>query len=210
MNLFAQFANIITAIKTGDYKGAACSAGRIITTVTCATPAELLATAKPQPEIDHESGIDPNRAPYPAPNVATPVELYETCAAFTDELAGACEHSETVCRMGAASDAEVAPGNWDAIKALIIDVLRRFIKRPADWQPAPLPVPAAVGVITPTLDEISKLPNISKPSDRKPDAVPATPEPAEPESGDEPTDGEPETEPETTEPTKPKGKRKPK
>lgn len=205
MNLFLLFSDVVTQIKSGEYKAAACTAGRIVTTVTCATQGELLATA-------HASGDD-------QPTPLTPVEFYNRCAEFSDELRGACEHSEGVCRMGAASNAELAPGNWDAIKNFILDVLKLFVKKPADWTPAPLPVPSAEVPGLPSLVEPeSTLPKLSRPSSRPASETAVdTSEGSGSESegeGDEPpsesTDDEPEPEPEPKPSSKPKSSSKPK
>lgn len=209
MNLFLLFSQVISAIKSGDYKTAACAAGRIITTVTCSTQAELLATARPaargadgKPDPDAEN-----------PEPLTAVELYDACAEFGEELHEACGYSENVCRMGAASNADLVPGNWDAIKAFLLDVLKLFIKRPADWQPAPLPVPPVVeGIATPTLAEIEgkpTLPPLTKPSERpkpQPEASGTDEKPSDENDDDE---GEPLAEPPAPAPA-PKPPAKPK
>lgn len=192
MNLFLLFSQVISAIKSGDYKTAACAAGRIITTVTCSTQAELLATARAKPMLDGKPDPDAEN-----PEPLTAVELYDACAEFGEELHEACGHSENVCRMGAASNAELTPGNWDAIKAFLLDVLKLFIKRPADWQPAPFPAaPVASGIATPTLAEIEgkpSLPPLSKPSERPKSEASGADEKTSDESGDD--EDEPPAEP---------------
>lgn len=209
MNLFLLFSQVVSAIKAGDYKTAACAAGRIITTVTCSTQAELLATARPKPMLA-DGKPDPDAE---EPEPLTAVELYEACAEFSEELREACDHSESVCRMGAASNADLVPGNWDVIKAFLLDVLKLFIKRPADWQPAPFPAAPVAGVAgLPSLVETEgkpTLPPLTKPSERpKPQPVPSGTEENSSDESDE-GDDEPQDEPPAPAPA-PKPPAKPK
>ena len=163
MNLFALFGQILAAIKAGDYKAAACAAGRLITTVTCSTQDELRATAL---------SAEPNAEP------VTSSELYAACVEFSEDLRGVCDGAEDVCRMGAASNAELAPGQWLTLANAILEVLKLFVKRPAGWQPVPLATaPVSSGVVTPTLEESTgqpSLPTLAKPSEKAASQASAT------------------------------------
>ncbi len=156
MNLFVLFSTILTAVKAGDYKTAACAVGKLITSVTCSTLAELRATAKATG--DGKTDAEP----------VTPAELYNATEGFVHDLRECTDHSEHVCRQGAASDTNLAPGYWSKLGELLVIVLQMFIKQPADWSPTPLPVPP---VRVPTLEEITGkkepgLPPLVKPSER--------------------------------------------
>lgn len=194
-SLFTLFANILAAAKVNDYKTALCNAGRLIALVTCQTVAQLLTNARPK--LAKGDGDD---AAEPAP--LTPAELYNAAEHFVHELEADHHNNESIVRQGAASDDTIEPGEWAQLFAIVMKLLRKYIPRPLDWQPAPLAFapPEEPKPVAPA----PSLPTVARPSDlKKADEPPA----------DKPTDatGEPEGDADEDEPEgkaeKPKAKK---
>lgn len=187
--LLSLFTAIIEAVRSGEYRAAVCAAGKLLTSVACQPLAELAANARP-----HLAG-GPQAVPL------TESELYEACVSFCDELEAETNRTSRICGAGEASDATLTPIEWIGLAKLVIDLLRRFIKKPANFVPklAAIPSGAPLNIEGATLT----LPKMSVPPREIPAENPAS-EPASDEEGDEEGDGEPEA---PQPPPKPKPKK---
>jgi hypothetical protein len=173
LSLLALFGQVLAAIKVNDYKGAICGLGRILTAVTCGTQAELLQNARPREEIDAEHFADPNRNPLPPdPLPMSAGELYAETERFCAELESHAGHNEEIVRRGDASDTELTPGQWLALAELVVNILRRFVKKPKDWKPTPIETPP---VNLSNFVGDSAAPQSSLPTMRRPADVPGVP-----------------------------------
>jgi len=178
-SIFVLFGQIIEAVKVNDYRAAACGVGRLITGVTCATQAELLANARPKLAAADPTDADVDPAP------ATPAELYSHAESFAAELESLSHKNDHVVRMGDASDAELTPGQWITLVTFVVGILRKFIKKPQDWQPTPFPAPpVSVSTLVSGKPAEPALPPMSIPGSPKP-----SPKPAEVDHTAEPAGG---------------------
>lgn len=162
--ILALFSSIVEAVRVGDYRGAACSVGKLITAVTCQTQAQLAATARPQMGDGPASPM-------------TESELYEACEKFCEELEAETGRTKAICAAGAASDATLSPTDWVSLAKFALELLRKFINRPKTFVPS-RPVVAAfaaegtVAAALPPMSKPSGAPAPSetgKPSDEKDD-----------------------------------------
>lgn len=190
-SIFGLFAQILEAVKVNDYRGAACGVGRLITGVTCSTQAELLANARPKLSAAEAGEGDEEPSP------ASPVELYAQTESFTHELERLSHANDHVVRMGNASDAELTPGQWISLVTFVVGILKKFVKKPQDWQPAAFPAPpVSVSNLTGEKPAEPTLPPLVKPTPKpaEPTTVPASGPDAE-AAGDEPGDENPSEKP---------------
>lgn len=145
--IFALFGVILEAVKTGEYKAAVCGVGKLLTAVTCQTLAELARTARPQTGTGDTEPLSES-------------QLYEACETFCTQLTHETNRTRKICAEGAASDATLSPTDWISLANLVIEIFRRFIKRPANFAPT---FPAAP--VTSALPAAPALPSMSKPAE---------------------------------------------
>lgn len=128
MQELALFTKLIAAVKTGDFKPAACAAGQLVTSLTC---------DKLKAQAGHAEGFS--------------AEFKAACDSHCAELEAACDRSDHLVKVGEASNAALPPGAWAKLAALVLNVIALFVKaeptKPqpvkAEAPPAPTEPPAA-------------------------------------------------------------------